>query len=199
MKKGLLSAFFVMLALLSGGAEAQTPPANAEVRSFAFPPLEELQATRQRPLFSPRRRPDARAAAQTDAPVIEEDPGSLPFDLTGIVMGADRAIAILRNRETQETVQLRQGETVEAWSVEAIAQRHVVLRNDDRQVRLELFEQKSDGSAVPAPPSRTPLVFPQRTRAVTSDDAPQVRRAPPPGTSQRRPVRRTPQRPRQAQ
>jgi len=183
------SALLIMLALLPGGAQAQTPPATGEVRSFALPALEELEATRQRPLFSPGRRPDARAVTRTDAPVIEEDPGSLPFDLTGVVIGEDRAIAILRNRETQETVHLRKGETVEAWSVEEIAQRHIVLRNDDRQVRLELFEQKSDGSA--ATPPSVPLALPQRPRAVNVQPPPQ-RSVSPGQATQRRPVRRSP-------
>ena len=121
------------------------------MRSFALPPLEELQATRERPLFSPRRRPDAEVARQTETAVVEENPEVLAFELTGVVIGADIAVAILRNRDTQETVHLRRGEALDAWSLEEIASRHVVLRQEDRQVRLELFLPKPEGAGTRTP------------------------------------------------
>ena len=153
-----LRGFVVVLTLLPCAAGAQSPPADALVRSFALPPLEELQATRERPLFSPRRRPDVESAA-IETPVVEENPEALPFELTGVVMGEDTAVAILRNRETQETVHLRQGETVDAWSIEEIESHHIVLRQEDRQMRLELFPPKPEdseesASAPPPPPPR---------------------------------------------
>jgi general secretion pathway protein N len=170
---------------LPRAALAQDAAADTQVRSFALPPLQELQATRQRPLFSPGRKPDAQIAARPDAPVVEEAAGAQPFDLTGIVMGADRAIAILRNRETQETVHLRQGEAAEEWSVEEIASRYVVLRNEDRQVRLQLFEEKPGGAAAPpterpnpvhnldsAPPRPQPAAQSQKRRPNTRPPAP---------------------------
>jgi hypothetical protein len=132
--------------LLPCTLSAQSPRASAPVRSFALPPLEELQATRERPLFSPRRRPGAEVARATETPVVEESPEVLAFELTGVVMGADIAVAILRNRDTQETVHLRRGEALDAWSLEEIASRHVVLRQEDRQVRLELFLAKPEGA-----------------------------------------------------
>jgi general secretion pathway protein N len=185
MNKIDLTGFVVMLALLSSAADAQSPPANAPVRSFAMPPpLEELRATRERPLFSPARRPDAEAAADPVA-VVEESPDSLPFDLTGVVMGADRAIAILRNRDTQETVHLRQGEVLDTWSIEEIAPRHIVLRQDDRHVRLELFPPKPEGPAI-VPSSLSPPV----TRSNPNRLEPQLRRSTQPTASQRRAVRR---------
>ncbi len=103
---------------------------------------------------------------------VEENPESLPFELTGVVMGADVAIAILRNRDTQETVHLRQGEALDAWSLEEIAPRHVVLRQDDRQVRLELFLPHPEGGGTPDP-AALPRGHAAETResANTSDEA----------------------------
>jgi type II secretory pathway component PulC len=158
---------------------AQSPPADAPVRSFAMPPLDELKATRERPLFSPRRRPDEKiVTTETEAPVTQEAPESAPFDLTGIVMGEDRAIAILHNRETQETVHLRQGEAALSWSVAEIAQRHVVLRNEGKQVRLQLFDPKpegADGQAAARPPTRPPDLDNPRPRRMVPDQ-PSLRR-----------------------
>jgi type II secretory pathway component PulC len=158
MNKLGLSGLVIILALLPCAADAQSPPANETGRSFALPPLEELRATRERPLFSPSRQPDATPDTATETPVVEESPDALPFELTGVVMGADMSVAILRNRDTQETVHLRQGETVEAWSIEEIAQRHVVLRQDERQVTLELFAVKPEGAGDAAPPEPSPPV-----------------------------------------
>jgi type II secretory pathway component PulC len=186
MNKSTLTGLIALLALLPCAAGAQSPPANAPVRSFALPPLEELRATRERPLFSPSRRPDE-AAGGPEAGPVEESPDSLPFELTGVVMGTDVAIAILRNRDTQETVQLRRGETLEAWSIEEIAARHVVLRQEDRQVRLELFPAKAEGSAgAPPSPLASQSMRPNRNRVNT----PQFRRSAQPNSHQRRPPRR---------
>jgi general secretion pathway protein N len=136
-----------ILALSPFASIAQSPPASPQIHSFALPPLEELRATRERPLFSPNRKPDAEVATRTEEPVIEESPAAVPFELTGVVMGAKRAVAILRNRETMETVHLHQGETAETWSVEEIAQRHIVLSSEGKQVRLQLFDPKPEGAA----------------------------------------------------
>jgi hypothetical protein len=190
MNKIQLAGSIAMLALLPCAVGAQSPPASAPGRSFALPPLEELQATRERPLFSPRRRPDE-VAGETETSLVEESPDALPFELTGVVMGADMAVAILRNRDTQETVHLRQGEALDAWSLEEIAARHVVLRQEDRQVRLELFLPKPEGSATSDPTGLPP-------RAVRQNPAnlqiPQTRRSSQMTPAQRRALRRNPAR-----
>jgi general secretion pathway protein N len=186
MTRQALAALFAALALLPGAARAQTPPSPATARSFDLPSLDELRATRERPLFSPSRRPDVETAAAPEAAPVEESPDSLPFELTGVVLGSETAIAILRNRDTQETVQLRRGETLEAWSIEEIAPRHVVLRQEDRQVRLELFPLKPEGSAAVPPRLVPPTIRPNLNRM----ESPQLRRSAQPGNAQRRPVRR---------
>jgi general secretion pathway protein N len=167
-----------ILALIPSAAMAQKPPAETPVRSFVMPPLEELRATRERPLFSPRRRPDEQVVTQVDEPVVQEAPGSVPFDLTGVVIGEDRAVAILHNRDTQETVHLRQGETADIWSVAEIAQRHVVLRSEGKEVRLQLFEPKPDGEAVvaPPPPRQRMDIDNPRPRRSTGAERPSLRR-----------------------
>jgi general secretion pathway protein N len=184
MSKSALTGLFAMLALLPCAAGAQSPPANPPVRAFALPPVEELRATRERPLFSPSRRPDAQASTGPEAGPVEESPDSVPFELTGVVIGTDMAIAILRNRDTQESVQLRRGESLEDWSIEEIAPRHVVLRQEDRQVRLELFPTKAEASATPPP---APSITRQNINRVNT---PQFRRSAQPNSPQRRPNRR---------
>jgi general secretion pathway protein N len=153
MMKFMISGTAVTILALACPAMAQSPRAENQVRSFVMPPLEELNATRGRPLFSPQRKPDTKVAAPTEAPVVEEAPTSVPFDLTGVVSGEDHTVAILQNRETQETVHLKQGESADIWSVAEIGSRHVVLRSEGRQVRLQLFEPQPDGAEPrPRPP-----------------------------------------------
>jgi hypothetical protein len=188
MNKVNRSGIVAILLLMPCAVAAQTRPANAPVRSFSLPPLEELQATRERPLFSPRRRPNVEAAGEMESSPVEENPEFLPFELTGVVMGADVAIAILRNRDTQETVHLRQGEALDAWSLEEIAPRHVVLRQDDRQVRLELFLPHPEGGGTP-----DPAALPGAMRQKPANlQIPQTRRSSQMTPSQRRALRRNP-------
>ena len=105
-----------------------------------------------------------------------------------MVLGADVAIAILRNRDTQETVQLRQGEALDAWSLEEIAPRHVVFRQDDRQVRLELFLPHPEGGATP-----DPAALPGAMRQKPANlQIPQTNRSSQMTPSQRRALRRNP-------
>ena len=168
-----------VLALMPSAAIAQKPPAEAPVRSFVMPSMDELRATRERPLFSPRRRPDEQVVTQVDEPVVQEAPESVPFDLTGVVIGEDRAVAILHNRDTQETVHLRQGETADVWSVAEIAQRHVVLRSEGKEVRLQL-EPKPDGegaTAKPPPPRQRIDLDNPRPRRSTAAERPSLRRS----------------------
>ena len=113
-----------------------------------------------------------------------------PFELTGVVLGSETAIAILRNRDTQETVQLRQGEALDAWSLEEIASRHVVLRQEDRQVRLELFLPTPEGSATSDPTALPPAGM----RKPANLQIPQTKRSSQTNPSQRRALRRNPPR-----
>jgi general secretion pathway protein N len=181
MRNFALLGLMVMLALLPRAAAAQSPAAPPQEPASAMPPLENLEATRDRPLFSPQRRPNAEAPPE-EAAVVEESPENLPFELTGVVIGSDTAIAILRNRDTQETVRLRQGENLEAWSLQEVATRHVVLRQEERQVRLELFSEKSDG---PTPPSGLPTPVMTRPPPPPPPPPPVMTRPPPQPAAQR--------------
>lgn len=134
------------------------PDAVTVAPGVVLPGLANLSATRQRPLFSQGRRPpvpppevaEAEPPAAPPAPV--EPP---PFDLAGVVVGGDVGFAILRNTGTQAIQRARQGETFDGWTVSEISQRFVVLTQDDRSVRLSLFEVRPGEAAKrPPPPSR---------------------------------------------
>ena len=142
-KRNLMFAAAAALAVLTGGSAAQVRDGAAPQRAPAFPALDDLQATRDRPLFSPGRRPPEVAATPDvpDAPPPVQEAASLPFELTGTVIGAELKVAILRDRQTQEEVRLREGEEHGPWKIEEVAARYVLFRNEGRRVRLRLFDQ----------------------------------------------------------
>ena len=129
---------------LRGSVAAQTEPAPAPAaptaaQKFELPPLDELQATRERPLFSPTRRPPEIAAEPEAAPPITESV-SLPFELTGIALGDEIRIAILHNKTTNEELRVREGDKVDDWMLETVADRFILLRGDGRRLRVWLFD-----------------------------------------------------------
>jgi hypothetical protein len=124
------------------------PAATAPTDSNGVPPLGELTATRERPLFSSTRRPPVPPEeAEPNAPVTEAK--SMSFELVGVVRSADSAFAILRNTESKEETRVPKGEKFGAWRVEEIHDRSVVLAGDAKRVRMRLFdESKAPGIQV---------------------------------------------------
>lgn len=138
-RRWLMAAMIpVAFGWFTGIGAAQTAPAPA-ARQFELPPLEDLEATRERPLFNPTRRPPAVEVAPEAPPPITESV-SLPFELTGIALGDDVRIAILHNKTTNEEVRLREGDKLDEWMLEAVADRFILLRGDGRRVRVWLFD-----------------------------------------------------------
>ena len=75
-----------------------------------------------RPLFSAQRKP--LAGAQAGAAAANTD-----FVLVGVIMGSERAVALLRNKNTQATVSAAVGDLVNGWRVARIDATTVTLRS----------------------------------------------------------------------
>jgi len=119
------SLLVLALALGAAAAFAQqppkrapaVPPATAPARAVSAPPnpglpsLEDLTATRERPLFSSTRRPpEVEPPPQAAAPITEA--ASMPFELVGIVLGSDVNAAIFRNTESKEETRVAKGDKI---------------------------------------------------------------------------------------
>jgi hypothetical protein len=146
LRPGAAAAFAVAL-LGVAAAQESTPKASGEIPEL--PPIEDLSATMERPLFMPSRRPPA---PPPPAPVAKAEPVAVPTeespaDLTGIVKSPDRTYAILTSRATKEVHHLRMGEKIEEWSVQEIGARYVVLRRGPGSLRLDLFAEKEAAAA----------------------------------------------------
>lgn len=138
-----------LIAALGGIAGAQEAPQPTAGQIPELPPLDELSATVERPLFVRSRRPpeEPPPPSAVQPPPVEVAKEEAPAELTGIVNGPERTYAILRNVATKEIMHLRKGETIEDWSVQEIGLRYVVLRRGAGSLRLELFAEKEADAA----------------------------------------------------
>lgn len=143
--------------LIATSASAQSPVAPAQ-QSLELPPLDQLRAARERPLFAPTRRPpEVKVEVAAPEPIVEDK--SLPFQLTGIVVGPDVRFAILRQNGQPDELRLRANEKIAGWTLEEISDRYVILGGRGKRVRVWLFdESKKTGITVndsndPAPGS----------------------------------------------
>lgn len=147
----------------ANGATAVVPAAAADAAEpvtvapgVVLPGLAALSVTRERPLFSPGRRPPPPpevAEAEPPPPPPPKPPADPPFELAGIVAGGDLNVAMLRNRDTQAIQRAKAGEQFDGWTLAEIGQRYVVLQQEDRSVRLAMFEHK-DGELPRRPPPK---------------------------------------------
>jgi len=143
-KRPLPAIALLSLALAAGAGSAA---AQEDEPVFSLPPLEDLGAIVDRPLFSEDRRPPAED--QSEAPAAASDPsGSAERQvvLAGTATDqSERAVAILH--DVSQGVQFRVwvGDEVEGWTVKAIRPRAVVLGTATHEVTVTL-----DEPAVPA-------------------------------------------------
>ena len=109
-------------------------------------PLRALSATRERPLFSPSRRPPAPVIAVAPAPAARPAPIAAgpaapeppPLALVGTVVGAQKRIAILFNLTTRQVTHVREGEEESGWRVRLVSPRSAIVEKDTMSVTLDL-------------------------------------------------------------
>ena len=110
--------------------------------------LDALAATRQRPLFSPTRRPppppvEAQSAEPMAAPAPSIPPPSL--EIRGIIVGTDISVAIVRRSQDAKEIHLSVGSQIEGWTVSDIGPRAIILRLEDRSVTISLPDPSQHG------------------------------------------------------
>lgn len=166
----LLIAFLAVLCLILAGVAATTltgsdavtlepsrpgSPASSKIEptaakaSFSLPALSSFANVTQRSLFSPTRRPAARAADNTGA--------WSSFALAGIVITPQSRQALVSHGKPPTIAHLAEGQTIEGWTVSAIYPDYVVFSDQLTEHELRLIDK---GAAPPpkstAPPPRRP-------------------------------------------
>jgi hypothetical protein len=171
----LLIVVAVALQGSPGGAQVASADAATDLGTLAVSgnpvaevPLDRLSDTRNRPLFSPSRRPLA-PPVQPDHPAVarvEHAPQallSLPsVALFGIVVGAQGPRAFIATESAGRIIGVRPGDDVLGWTVTAITERRLVLSHADRSATFTLFSvanagqiERSDATASSRPAIRT--------------------------------------------
>jgi general secretion pathway protein N len=122
-------------------------------------PLGELQATRERPIFSPSRRPPAPrvfALAAAEPPKLAPpppEPTRPPLVLMGTIVGESRQIGIFFEETTKEMVRLTTGEGHRGWLLRSVDRLGVHFVRGERVATLMLRppdQQKVPGAEAAA-------------------------------------------------
>jgi hypothetical protein len=129
-------------------ATAQAPVGPFAVLSnpIVAQSIDSLSATRERPLFSPTRRPPVRPAAAPAPLVRRADPAPPPSPpgvvLLGVVIGADTARAFVRSEPPDKTLRVGIGDDIGGWKVSQIERRELVLSLGDRSATFKIFDSE---------------------------------------------------------
>jgi general secretion pathway protein N len=122
----------------SGGRELPANPLWAI-------PLKQLSNTRERPIFSPSRRPPAvavvgppPAAAPVRVAPKPAGPQRPELSLIGTVIGQKESIAIFVDNTSKNPVRLRTGEVHQGWTLRSVQGREATLEKDSDSLNLSL-------------------------------------------------------------
>jgi hypothetical protein len=164
---------------------APTAPASERALS-ANPlwamPLAQFPVTRERPIFSPSRRPPAAAVASVMVPKVvampkPKEPERPQLSLVGTIVGDDEGFGIFLDQSTKGVIRLKVGEDFQGWKLRSVQGRETALEKDERTVTLVLPQPglgqvSTEGSPPPPPPPSPPSPAAQRMRSVTPESRP---------------------------
>jgi general secretion pathway protein N len=137
--------------------------------------LDRLSDTRDRPLFSPSRRPLSPPATPAIAARVERAPQALSLPsppgvaLFGIVVGEQGARAFIAMGVANEIIGVRPGDDISGWTVSAITQRNLVLSRAEQSATFTLFSPDNVSQA------RQPNAAASNLRATRTSDTPHPR------------------------
>jgi hypothetical protein len=104
---------------------------------LAAQPLERMSNTRDRPLFSPTRRPPAPPPVVAVAPPPPPPPPDVA--LLGVVMDGEDARAVVRTGPPAKILRVGIGDDIGGWKVGQIEARQLVLLLDGRTATFTMF------------------------------------------------------------
>jgi general secretion pathway protein N len=159
-------------------------------------PLATLAATRDRPVFSPSRRPVPPAVTApliepAAAPLVEAaEPESPPFTLLGTVVDTGESLAIFLSQVSNSVVRRHIGEEEAGWILQSVDARTATLEKNALQATLTLpphdAERMAQGESnnlfgqAPGQPFPGPGAGPPRAGVPIASGPPHPRRRPQP-------------------
>ena len=153
LRRRCTNGLLVGLAIAAGTAGATEARATSE-NPLAAQPLDLLSDTRDRPLFSPSRRPPPPPPPPVVEPVAPPAPVPPPdVVLLGVVTDENGPRVVVRSGSSDKVIRARLGEEIEGWQVAQIESRRLVLSHDIRCVSFALFGRLKDGVVRDAAPA----------------------------------------------
>jgi hypothetical protein len=128
---------FVLLILLMVNAEAQ----SSGQEPSALPSLDQLSATRDRPLFSPDRRKPAPPPAVAPLATPQQQPQKPKFTLMGIIVTSSETIVLLQDAGTSELITVRSGQSVGRWQIVANSNYSAKITDGKEEFTLQMFAE----------------------------------------------------------
>jgi general secretion pathway protein N len=119
-------------------APTASTPAPAE--SFALRPLQAYAEVTARPVFSSKRRPPPPQAA------VQQAAASDGLVLAGIVATASERTALVLHGQPLKMVRLKEGETVDGWTVRSILADRIIIETAASSHELRLREKSRQGA-----------------------------------------------------
>jgi general secretion pathway protein N len=121
-------------------------------------PLKDLNDTRDRPIFTPSRRPPPplvveRPYVPPPPPPVETKPPPEPLTLAllGTIAGESAGVALFMEKGSQEVVRLRTGESHQGWVLRSVHGREAMLEKGDRKETVTL-PSPGDAAGAGVPP-----------------------------------------------
>lgn len=117
----------------SGPAPDLSAPARWAPPAHPAPESVDPAAILQRPLFQPQRRPP------TPIRVADPVPDPPRVRLSAVSISSDVRIAVIKELDSGRTRRVREGETLNLWTIKHVHPRQIVLQWKDRETIIPLF------------------------------------------------------------
>jgi hypothetical protein len=115
-------------------------------------PLTKLSGTRDRPIFSPSRRPPPPVvaaeppAAPPPPPPRKKELEPPPLSLVGTIASEEESFGIFLDPSTKQALRLKLGEDYQGWKLRAVQGREVTMEKDRQSAVLKLPAPNGDGN-----------------------------------------------------
>jgi len=130
-------------------------------------PLKALSNTRDRPVFSPSRRPPPAIVAEpAESKPLPPPPRKVeieppPLSLVGTIAGGDESFGIFVDQSTKAALRLKIGDDFQGWKLRTINGREVTMEKDEQEALLTLprpgSEDGGDIRLIPISAEKRPL------------------------------------------
>jgi hypothetical protein len=111
---------------------------NLKVNPIAKIPLSSLIATRERPIFSPSRRPPLIKAPAPITPTRNEEPNRPSLTLLGAISAGSQGMAIFFDKKSGTAIRMRIGEARLGWTLRRVTGREATLESNQQTAVLSI-------------------------------------------------------------